>query len=408
MPREPQSDGWEDEVPGVLAHALIAYFLILYSGRIVLLLLGGAALRRGWKRVPYAGLHELYLSPLTRPVSVLLPVGAGSREVARAVRGLLGLRYPVFEVVVIDSGLSGEAFAELHAAFDLVEMRCAMPHDIAVRGRVRSVHIARRLGPRLLVVRKERDDHGDALNSGLNFARFPLVAVSDPGYLLEPRTLLWAAKPFMDDPLRVAGTAVAVRRRGRAARVAHALSLLGDAGRSWFGWPALGACFRMLSRDAVLAAGGFARGEIGILARMSRAPHRFVFVTEAVVTASGGIGWHVWLRRGWQAIVRPRFLAGTPRAGTFGLVVLPGWVVFGYLAPFAGLGGVALLCAGAIDGGLAWWLVAAAIGYGFSVVALAVLLLPGGHTDEDAVRRMVPGHHRTRSDERPGAHEESL
>src|SRR5438067_7093801 len=250
-----------------LARAVVAYFLVLHTGRVVLILLGSVALARGSRRARFAGLAELQGSSLTRPVSLLLPVDTGARDAPGAIRTALALRYPEFEVVVIDNGLGDDAFGRLRAEFDLVEVRCAMPRDIPVRGRVHSVHIARRLGQRLVVVRTEASDLEDTLNAGLNLARYPLVAVSDPGYVLDPQALLWLAKPFMDDPLRVVGTAAAIERPGRTARMANSLSRLGDAGRARFGCPALGNCFRAFSRDAVVSAGGFADGEIALVSR---------------------------------------------------------------------------------------------------------------------------------------------
>jgi cellulose synthase/poly-beta-1,6-N-acetylglucosamine synthase-like glycosyltransferase len=53
-----------------------------------------------------------------------------------------------------------------------------------------------------VLVRKANGGKSDALNAGINVARYPLVAMVDADSLLDPDALLVVAKPFADDPLR--------------------------------------------------------------------------------------------------------------------------------------------------------------------------------------------------------------
>lgn len=117
-----------------------------------------------------------------------------------SVRAILGLKYPQFEVIVIDDG-----------SLDLREAVPAIEHDIPTRGAVRSVHVPEG-SENLTVTRKvNAGRRADALNVGLNAARFPLVCMVDADSLLDPDALLRVVQPFIDDPDRVVGTGGAIR-----------------------------------------------------------------------------------------------------------------------------------------------------------------------------------------------------
>ena len=68
----------------------------------------------------------------------------------------------------------------------------------------------RRLTP-LVVVRKENGGKIDAINTGINLARYPLVCMVDADSILDPDALLVVSKPFADDPLRVVATGGVIR-----------------------------------------------------------------------------------------------------------------------------------------------------------------------------------------------------
>src|SRR5262249_11350123 len=131
--------------------------------------------------------------------------------IVEAVHAMLALRYPVFEVLVIDDGSTDGTFARLDAEFDLVEVPRVIPHGVPTRGTVHSVHVPRLRPDPLVVVRKDNGGKTDALNVGINLAQHPLVCMVDADSVLDPQALLSVAKPFADDPLRVAAAGGVVR-----------------------------------------------------------------------------------------------------------------------------------------------------------------------------------------------------
>jgi biofilm PGA synthesis N-glycosyltransferase PgaC len=108
-------------------------------------------------------------------VSVIVPAYNEAKVIGSAVRSLMAMDYPRFEVIVVDDGSSDETWERAHA---LVEV----------------------YGPeRLRVLTQANAGKAAALNAGIAVARGELVLCMDGDSLLEPQTLRQAVKHF-DDP----------------------------------------------------------------------------------------------------------------------------------------------------------------------------------------------------------------
>src|SRR3954465_10194874 len=163
---------------------ILTYFLVINSSYLVLIVLAGAEFVHHLRRVPFAGHEETYRSPLTEPVSVLVPAHNEEAGIVQSVQAILALRYPVFEVVVIDDGSSDGTFDRLDAEFDLIEVPRVIPPLVPTRGAVLSVHVPRLRPEPLVVVRKENGGKTDGLNVGINVSRHPLVCMVDADSVL--------------------------------------------------------------------------------------------------------------------------------------------------------------------------------------------------------------------------------
>ena len=395
---------------------VLSYFVLLNTGYLVLLCLASLEFSRHLRRLPFAGYDETYASPLTLPVSVIVPAYNEGPGIVEAVRAMLALRYPEFEVLVIDDGSSDDTYERLAEAFDLVEVPRVVVDDVPVTGRILGVSIPRSSLP-LVVVRKENGGKADALNTGINIARYPLVCMVDADSLLDPDALITVSKPFADDPEHVVATGGVVRAAngctvvgGRVVDVRMPTTWLARIqvveylraflmGRT--GWSRLGAlaiisgAFGLFRRDILLEVGGLAHGCIGEDAdlvirihghlRRTRRPYRVVFVAEPVawtevptslkILATQRRRWHRGLA---QTLWRNRSMMLNPRYGRIGLLTLPYYLVFELLAPLVEVVGVAAavlgLAVGAVNTPFAMLFVAVALAYAIllSIASLAL------------------------------------
>jgi cellulose synthase/poly-beta-1,6-N-acetylglucosamine synthase-like glycosyltransferase len=392
-----------------LAWFCIGYFVVLNSAYLLLLTLaaGSAVLDRS--RVRFGGLAEIFASPLAPPISLIVPVCNMADLIVGSTRGLLGLRYPEFEVIVVDDGSTDATFSRLQAEFGLVPIDKVIRDEPGTGGRVLSVH-APRDGGSLLVIRKQGAGRpADAVNVGVGAAQYPLICRVDADTYLDTDALLTVAKPFIEDPAGVVAAGATIRvangsgiRSGRVTRprvaggwllpiqTAEYLRsfLLGRAGWSQIrGMLFISGAFAVYRRDIYELAGGFGPGSDGDDLEMTlrihrrlrdeRRPYRIGFVPEPCC-------WRVvphsyrrlaeqrtqWSRTLAEALWAQRAMLFNPGYGRIGLLVLPFCVVFELVSAVMELLAVAVFGAGLLLGFLRpeMALLAAAVGLGYGAL----------------------------------------
>ena len=375
-----------------------------------------------WRRVmhhrherAYAGTEEAFASPLTPPVSVLLPAYNEEVGIVESVRSLLALRYPEHEVIVVNDGSSDGTLARLQETFDLVPVRKALRETVPCAS-IRATYASRK-HPELWVIDKANGGKADALNAGVNASRYPYVCAVDADALLEEEALLRVAKPILDDPELVAATGGIVRiangcriEHGELVEVALPQSRLATlqvieyfraflVGR--VGWSRLGSllivsgAFGLFRRSVVEAVGGWSTGTVGedveLVVRMHRhlrergEEYRIEFVPDPVcwTEVPEHLSTLAGQRKRWQrglaeTLWRHRSLIGNPRYGVLGLVAMPYFLFFELLGPVIELAGYPALAAAAslgavpLDFAVAFLVLALFLGMLLSVSSLAL------------------------------------
>ena len=87
------------------------YSVLINASFLVLTGLALADLLAYRRRVDFAGYDEWFQDPHTRGVSVLMPAYNESATIVQSVQAMTSLRYPDFEVVVIDDGSKDDTVA---------------------------------------------------------------------------------------------------------------------------------------------------------------------------------------------------------------------------------------------------------------------------------------------------------
>jgi cellulose synthase/poly-beta-1,6-N-acetylglucosamine synthase-like glycosyltransferase len=134
---------------------------------------------------------------LEPPISILLTTHNEADRIASSVQSLLQLDYPKHEIIVINDGSQDQTIQTLIAAFDLHPFPEAYRVQLAthtVNRIYRSTH-----HPRLRVIDKEYGGTADALNAGINAARYPLFCSVDVATILHKDSLKRMAAPFLND-----------------------------------------------------------------------------------------------------------------------------------------------------------------------------------------------------------------
>ncbi|MHB1865584.1 MAG: glycosyltransferase family 2 protein [Candidatus Saccharimonadales bacterium] len=353
-----------------LAVLALVYFAALNTVYVAFTAIAAREITRYRRQRPYAGIEEVLGSALTPPVSVLVPAFNEQAGIVESVNSLLSLRHPEHEVIVVNDGSSDLTLQRLREAFDLVPVRKAL-RDTLPTAPVRAVYISRRR-PELWVLDKENAGKADALNAGVNAARYPYVCAIDADAVLEQDALLRVCKPMLDDPELVAATGGIVRiangcaiehgrviavglPRNRLARVQvveyFRAFLVGRVAWSRLGLLLIiSGAFGLFRRQLVEAAGGWWTGTVGedveLVVRLHRhlrergEAYRIEFVPDPVcwTEAPEDLRTLSRQRRRWQrglaeALWRHRRLAANPAYGLLGVLTVPYFAIFELAGP---------------------------------------------------------------------------
>jgi cellulose synthase/poly-beta-1,6-N-acetylglucosamine synthase-like glycosyltransferase len=361
------------------------YFAVLNALYLFLTLLAWRQMGSEVRARGYLGLDEVFRSPLTPGVSVLVPAFNEQAVIVESVRSLLALRYPSHEVVVVNDGSDDETLAVLRDAFELAPVRKVLRDAITTKP-IRGTYVSRN-HPNLLVVDKENGGRSDALNVGINAARHPYVCVIDADSLLEADALLKVAKPILDDPDLLAATGGTIRiangctiDHGRVIEVRLPKSRFATvqvleyfraflvARVGWSRMNALGiisGAFGLFHRSVLEAVGGYWTETVGedfeLTLRLHRylrergEPYRIAFISDPVCWTEAPTEFSTlgrqrrrWQRGLWEGLRRHARLIGRPRYGILGLVAMPYFVLFEFLSPMFALLGLVVT--------VLWWL----------------------------------------------------
>ncbi len=400
------------EVMLALQYVVLVYFAVLNVLYSLFGYLGLRAILLYNRQVSRSALKDLLERDFYKPISILVPAYNEEGSIVGSVRNLLSLQHPEYEVLVINDGSQDETLARLTDAFDLHETELIVRRTLATRperGIYQTV-----LHPNLIVVDKENGGKADALNLGLNLARFPIVCAIDADSLLDADALLRASRLFTEDDEVVAVGGTVRPLNGGTVSGGYVTELHApkrwierfqvlEYGRAFFtgraGWSALGAlliisgAFGLFRRAAVVAAGGYDTDTVGedmeLVVRLQKQA-RERGGTARVVATPDPICWtevpqdfrslrkqrNRWQRGLWETLGTHRDMLFNRRFGRLGMIGIPYFWVFEGASPIMELLGFGVLIAaaatGTLDLGLAGLFLLLAVAYGALLSQLAV------------------------------------
>lgn len=383
----------------VLAYGVGAPFLLLRT----LLSLGPR------RRLRYRTKNDdiLATSRFTIPVSLVAVMPRDVVDASGLVRRWLQLRYPQLELVVVTG--DGVALEELKHVWELtaaeVFYRKSLP-GAAVRALYRST-----IDPRVIVVHAAPSTAGEALNCGVNLARYRYVAIAGVDADYNADALLEAMHAALEDPQRVVGAAtwlavgplqsIDAALRGEATSgplealryLAVARARLTTIARRRLDLPPEGCPgLTVWRRDVVLEVGGFANADAALQADMTlrmhahyrgnRSRYRVIHVADPVGTIEADAAERVApeARVTSRVLWRHRSMFLNATLGRLGLFDLPRYAFNLLVAPWIELAALVLLGLAVPLGVLGageLLLVLFTVGLGNGILVATALLLSG-------------------------------
>lgn len=133
------------------------------------------------------------------PVSILVPAHNEAVTIAATVQSLLTLDYHLYEIIVIDDGSSDETGKIVEKTFRLRQISRPIQHKVACQPLIAIYESSQEKVP-ITLIRKRNGGKADALNMGINAARFPYFLCMDADSVLQYDSLDKIMRPILEDP----------------------------------------------------------------------------------------------------------------------------------------------------------------------------------------------------------------
>jgi len=176
---------------------LIFYFAAVNLIYLLVFILALVGSRRTMNLARTKKFSLLFTDKLLPGISIIAPAYNEEISIIESVTSLLNLKYPNYEVIVINDGSKDETLAALVNHFSLARIHSDHKNSLNTR-KIRGVYVTDEI-PNLIVVDKYNGGKADALNTGINIATKSFICGIDADSILEGDALLKLASAMLDD-----------------------------------------------------------------------------------------------------------------------------------------------------------------------------------------------------------------
>ncbi len=354
----------------IICYAILGYFFLINTLYALFMILSFFGIFHYRHISFFVRVKEIFHLPLIKPISIIVPTYNEEQTIIESVQSLLSLEYPLYEVIVVNDGSTDLTLEKLILTFHLKKTNFVFRKSLETKP-IKAIYTST-LNHKLIVVDKIRGQKADALNAGLNIARYPLFCAIDSDSILEKDALLKIVRPFIEDPEKAVAAGGIIRlsngcliKRGQVVKVGMPRNILArfqiiEYLRAFLGGRIalsilqsiliISGAFGVFRKDTTLECGGYRTETIGedmdLIIRMKKylhqkkKPHRVYFIPDPICwtaapetlksLANQRKRWHIGLI---ESLTHNFKMLFNPRYGVTGLFAMPFYLIFEMLGP---------------------------------------------------------------------------
>lgn len=327
--------------------------------------------------------ESLARSPLTVGISIVAPAYNEGATIIDNIRSLLMANYPSYEIIVVNDGSKDDSLKKVIKAYDLEKIQDEKLHALKAKEVIAIYKSKNPSYNNLKVIDKKNGGKSDALNCGINYAKYPLIACMDVDSVFTKNALLKLARPFMLDPEVIAtGSAIRIANdckielgqlrkvnlpkniwsRFQVIEYLRAF-LLGRMSLSQInGLPLVSGASGLFKKDLVVEVGGYDTSTVGedmeLVIRMRRhcyeqkRKHKVKYIPDPVCWTEAPFDHKTlqkqrnrWTRGSIESLLKHKKMLWNPKYGILGMYSLPYWLLYEVAIPFTILLGLIFVVA---------------------------------------------------------------
>lgn len=355
-------------------HFILVYSCLLFGTYFILATFSALDIMKYIRRNSFIDYRDILAAPSAPSISIIAPAFNESKTIVENVRSLLNIHYVNFEVIIVNDGSKDNTLQMMIDEYMLEPVTFAFEQKLESKP-IRAVYKSKMPSlNKLTVIDKVNGGKADALNSGINVSKYDLFAAIDVDCILEYESLLKMVKPFMEQSenenvIAVGGVVRIVNscevREGKIIQVnlpndiiprVQVLEyirafLLGRMAWSRLnGLILISGAFGMFDKKVTIAVGGYNHKTVGedmeLVIRMRRymeekkKKYRIVYLPDPLCWTEAPSNLKIlgkqrnrWTRGTAETLWIHKKLIFNPRYHFLGMISMPFWFLFEWLAP---------------------------------------------------------------------------
>lgn len=355
-------------------HFILVYSCLIFATYVILSTYSGLDIINYIRKNSFIDYRTILTAPTAPSISILAPAYNEEATIVDNIRSLLNIHYVNFEVIIINDGSKDKTLQLMIDAYDLEPVPYAFDQKIDCKP-IRAVYKSRIPSlTKLTVVDKVNGGKADALNSGINVSKYDYFAAIDVDCVLEYEALLKMVKPFMEQTeeekviavggvVRIAnsckvqdGKIIEVNLPSDFLPRAQVLEYIRAFLMGRMAWSKLNGlilisgAFGMFDKKIAIDAGGYNHKTVGedmeLVIRMrrlmeeQRTKYKVVYLPDPLCWTEAPASYKIlsrqrnrWTRGTAETLWFHKNLIFNPRYRFLGMISMPYWLIFEWLAP---------------------------------------------------------------------------